>query len=447
MRSSPVYRTAAVLTAAALLGACYNTQLPPISAAGAGFEPLKDELALWQESRAEEKTLLEEARLYDDPLLVDYLEEVAGRLTTPGMAANRQIRYRVTVMEDPTLNAFAYPHGSLFVHTGLLARLENEDQLATVLGHEMTHVENRHMLRFRRSARNKQIGLTVASVAAAVLVAGEAGDAWAEGDYGKAARISVLADVIVGLGLQLAFLAAVYGYGRGLELEADYGALAKLEAAGYDPRAAPAVYQALLDDHGEPSKAEAFFFGSHPQLTRRIENAEEWLSHRPELATAAVAGETAVAMPPPDREFALRMRRVVRDDARLNLELGRLNLAEAELQRVLALLPEDPETHYLLARLYLARAEAEQDPAAAGELTTLAEGALREALRLDPEHAEARREVGLLAYRAGNRATACTEFRLYLETAPEGEDTEAIRDYLLELEREGACWDGTETGG
>ena len=82
------------------------------------------------------------------------------------MAANPAVRYRVRVIEDPTLNAFAYPHGSIYIHTGLLARMENEDELATVLGHEMTHVEDRHMLRYQRSAHNKEVGFTVAAITA-----------------------------------------------------------------------------------------------------------------------------------------------------------------------------------------------------------------------------------------------------------------------------------------
>jgi predicted Zn-dependent protease len=228
--------------------ACVSTKLPPISSSGADSQPLKDERKLWQLSRDEEAKLRDNTDLYEDPLLEDYLEDLVAWLNSPGMAANPELGYTVSVVENPTLNAFAFPHGSLYVHTGLLARMENEDQLATVLGHEMTHVENRHMLRHRRSARNKQIGFGIGAVAAAVVLAGEEGRAYDEGKYGKGARIDVLGDVLVGLGLQLAFIAAINGYGRDLEHEADQGGFAKLAAAGYDIDEAPAVYRALLDD-------------------------------------------------------------------------------------------------------------------------------------------------------------------------------------------------------
>ena len=226
-RRPPLFRAVAILTLATFTASCATTRLPPISASGAAFEPLADELALWEESRAEEEKLLAEVRLYEDPLLEDYLEGVITRLNPPPMAANPALSYQVHVVADPTLNAFAYPHGALYVHTGLLARMASEDHVATVLGHEMTHVEYRHMLRYRRAAQNRQIGLTVAAVAAAVVLAGEEGEAYGEGKWRKGATIGVLSDLLIGLGLQLAFLAAVNGYGRDLEQEADYGGFAK----------------------------------------------------------------------------------------------------------------------------------------------------------------------------------------------------------------------------
>ena len=177
MRHRRAHRVVALVTLAALTLYCAPTHIPPISSAGAAFRPDKDEVRLWEQSRAEEAKLREKARIYQDPLLVNYLQGVATRLNPPGMAANVAVSYRVAVLEDPTLNAFAYPDGSLYVHTGLLARMENEDELATVLGHEMTHVEDRHMLRYQRSAQNKQIGFAVAAIAGAVIVAGAEGHA------------------------------------------------------------------------------------------------------------------------------------------------------------------------------------------------------------------------------------------------------------------------------
>lgn len=437
MRHTAAFRAVALATVLLVTASCVSTQLPPISSQGEGFKPLRDEQALWEQAREEEKKLLENVEVYQDPLLESYLEDVVHGLTPSGMAANPAIRYRVRVIEDPTLNAFAYPHGSIYVHTGLLARMENEDQLATVLGHEMTHVENRHMLRYRRSAHNKQIGLAVAAVAAAVIIADAEGDALSRGDWGKAATIDVVSDLIVGLGLQLAFLASINGYGRGLEMEADEGGFAKMEEAGYDLQQAPKVYQALLDDRGEPQKVEAFFFGSHPRLSERVENTRRYLAQH--AATASTSESMAEAEEGREATFSRRIRPVVRDDARLNIEMGRLTLAESQLKKARDWMPDDPETHFLQGRLRLAQAAADKDPGAQDRFREEAEDSYRKAIELDPRRPAPRRELGLMLYERKDFQDACAQFRRYVELAPEAEDTPRIRDYVLELERDREC--------
>jgi predicted Zn-dependent protease len=433
-RHTAAFRSVALATLLLFTASCVSTQLPPISSQGGSFKPLRDEQALWEQSREEEKKLLENAKLYEDPLLESYLEGVVSHLNPPGMAANPSIRYKVRVLEDPTLNAFAYPHGSIYVHTGLLARMENEDELATVLGHEMTHVENRHMLRFQRSAQNKQIGLSVAALAAAVVLAGAEGDALGKGDWAKAATIDVFGDLLVGLGLQLAFMASVNGYGRGLETEADEGGFGKMSAAGYDLQQAPKVYQALLDDHGEPRKVEAFFFGSHPRLSERVQNTRTYLAKHPSSPTI----DEAVLREREDA-FTRRVRPVVRDDAGLNIEMGRLALAESQLDKVQGWMPKDPEAYFLKGRLRLAQAAAEKSPDGQRELRGRAEEAFRQSIELDADRPGPRRELGLLLYERKSLREACTQFRRYTKLAPNAEDTERIRDYVLELERDGKC--------
>jgi len=434
MRTNGWRRPLAVCVLALFVISCATTRLPPISSAGEAFEPLKDERRLWEQAIEEEGKLQENISLYQDPLLVDYLDEIVSRLNPPMMAANPELSYRVSVIEDPTLNAFAYPHGALYLHTGLLARMENEDQLATVLAHEMTHVEGRHMLRHRRSARNKQIGFSIAAITAAVVVAGEVGDSYSQGKYGQAARIGVLSDILVGLGLQLAYMAAVNGYGRNLESEADSGAFDKLVNAGYNPEQAPLVFEALLAEHGDSGKTEAFFFGSHPRLALRIENAEQWLAEHPDSSR----GAEPTGAEDPER-FWRRIRTVIRDDARLNIEMGRLELAEHELKRALELMPNDPETRLLIGRLRLEQSKSIEGGAEKRQLRDEAMGAFREAVRLDPERAATHRELGLLAFRNEDFVTACVQFRQYIELDPRADDAQRIRDYLLELEQDGNC--------
>ncbi len=433
-RNASFLRLVAVLTLACFAVSCVTTRLPPISAAGAAFRPEQDEKRLWADARAEERKVREKTRVYDDPALADYLDGLVRRLNPPGMADNPEIAFRVTVLADPTLNAFAYPHGALFVHTGLLARLENEDQLATVLGHEMTHVENRHMLRHERSARNKQLVFAGAAIFAAVVLANEEGRAWESGHYGRAASISILAQLMVGLGLQLAFIAAVNGYGRELERDADHGGLLKMREAGYDTAQAPRVYELLKEDHGDSSRAEAFFFGSHPRLAERISSAQEWNREHPGTAAPSPADAQSA--------FARRMRPVVRDDARLNIEMGRLALADDELKRVLAVAAEDPQAQLLLGTLRLKEAEGTKDPAARTALEREGVLAFEEAVRLDAGYAEAHRQLGLFAFLHNQRPRACVHLERFVALAPKADEAAKVRDYLIELRKDGDCPEG-----
>lgn len=445
------HRAVALLTVLLLNTSCVTTQLPPISAVGPGFRPLPDEARLWQESRAEEQAILAEVRLYDDPDLDAYLASVVARLNPRGMAANPEVHYRVRVIDDPTLNAFSYPHGALYLHTGLLVQLENEDQLATVLGHEMTHVENRHMLRLRRSAHNKQVALVVAQVATEVVATGAAWDAYDAGRYGKGQTIELFGDLLAAVALPLATLAAVNGYGRSLEAEADGGSFTKLAAADYEAAQAPRLYEILLADAGNAGATETFFFGSHPRLAERVANAERWVAEHPAQSPdtgvptdSADSGSTAAATagpaPNPAADtFHRRLAPVVRDDARLQLDLGRLDQAQAGLDRALAALPDDAETRFLLARLKLAQAAAATAPEVERALRADARAALAAATRLDPQLPAPHRELGLLLDRDDDWAAACGELRRYLELAPDAADAGDVAGHLDELERVGRC--------
>jgi predicted Zn-dependent protease len=433
MRRSAAFRSVALATLLLFSISCVSTNLAPISSQGKAFQPLLDEKKLWRESRAEEGTLLDKVRPYHDPDLEVYLEEVVERLNPRAMADNPDVRYKVRVIEDPTLNAFAYPHGSIYIHTGLLARMENEDELATVLGHEMTHVENRHMLRYQRSAHNKEVGFTVAAIAAYVAVAAVAGNAADKGNWGQAEALDAFGQVLVGLGLQLAFLASVSGYGRGLEEEADQGGFAKLSAAGYDLRQAPKVYQVLYDDLGDSRKAEAFFFGSHPRLTERIDVTKRYV--------AAHAGSAPMAADRAERDtaFARAIRPVVRDDARLNIDMGRLTLAESELKKVRDWMPEDPETHFLKGRLRMAQAATEKGSEGQERLLNDAETSFRKSIELDGASPAPHRELGMLLHDRQDFRGACVQLRRYAQLDPEAEDMDHVDELLAEMGKAGAC--------
>ena len=100
-------------------------------------------------------------------------------------------------------------------------------------------------------------------------------------------------------------------------------------------------------------------------------------------------------------------------------------------------MPEDPEVHYLFARLYLALADQRLEEAES--LRDAAYKALHESIRLDPDRPGPHRRLGLMSYDDGDLETACIQFRHYIEIRPDAGDAERIRDYVLELDRDGFC--------
>src|SRR5262244_4270188 len=300
------------LLLAALLPSCASTNVPPMGYQGKPFRPEADERKLWSDAEKEEEKLGKLGKTYDDPLLEDYLASVAARVVPEEAQEAGAPAPRVAVFKDPTLNAFAMPNGKIYIHTGLLSRVENESQLAMILGHEMTHVTNRHALMFNRDAQNKQIWFSALAIAASLGVAVATGNQQSKGNYVSAEVLRTTSNLFLGLGLQLAYIASVNGFGRDLERDADREGMDRMVKAGYDPREAPRVFALLKDDHGDGSKLENFFFGNHPRLDERIANTQELVKTKfPNPETDWGIRDT--------EEFAMRTRTVVRENAALDI--------------------------------------------------------------------------------------------------------------------------------
>ena len=221
--------------------------------------------------------------LYNDAELTAYVERIAQAVlqtsaysdpNTPAEIRNTPFHFRV--LDSPVVNAMALPGGYIYVTRGLLAHLDNEAQLAVVLGHEIGHVLARHASRRAASAQLGQLGLLGAAVLGGVIGGGNV----AEGilNYG-------------GTGVQLLFLS----YSRNDEREADRAGVAYAEFAGYDAAEAADFFGSLarltqqgggggipnfLSTHPDPGQRQQ----SIPQLAAQYNpggtsiNAAEYLS-------------------------------------------------------------------------------------------------------------------------------------------------------------------------
>jgi len=395
---------------------------------GKPFRPEPDERQLWSEADKEEEKLAKLGKTYDDPLLEDYLSGIAAKLVPDEAQKAGAPAPRVAVFRDPTLNAFAMPNGKVYIHTGLLSRVENEAQLSMILGHELTHVTNRHALMFNRDAQNKQIWFTALAIAASLGVAVAAGSQTGKGNYVSAEVLRMTSNLFLGLGLQLAFIASVNGFGRDLEREADREGMERMVAAGYDPAEAPRVFELLKDDHGDGSKLENFFFGNHPRLDERIANTQE-------LLKTTYAGAEAAGGVRNTEEFAMRTRTVVRENAALDIRAGRFGLAKAQLDRVLPLAPKDPTTYLYYGDLYRLQAQRAKNPADKPALVAQALQAYDRAATLDPTYPDPFRQMGFLYYQSKQPEKSKEAFRKYLALKPDAPDARRIKEYLVELDR------------
>jgi tetratricopeptide (TPR) repeat protein len=175
----------------------------------------------------------------------------------------------------------------------------------------------------------------------------------------------------------------------------------------------------------ERGAPETFFFGNPRRLDEGLKDTAEQVQTR----YAGVRGEVNT------EEFALRTRTVVRDNALLDIHAGRFALAQAQLDRVLALAPKDPTAHLYYGDLYRLQAQRAHALRAKESLAQQALGHYLRAADLDPAFPDPFRELGFLYYQQKETARAKEAFQKYLALKPDAPDAKRIREYLIELDR------------
>jgi Zn-dependent protease with chaperone function len=166
--------------------------------------------------------------------------------------------FRVYVIGNKEWNAMAAPNRSIYVFSGLLADMD-DDEVAIVLGHELTHATHEHS----RRAFKKQIFIMLGAVALSA----------AEQDIDDTGK-----RVGAQLATILAATAISNGYGRGQEDQADRVGLRYAYEGGYDVRKGPKLWKRFAAKYGNPSKAVNFFFGDHSVAEARARNLERELA-------------------------------------------------------------------------------------------------------------------------------------------------------------------------
>lgn len=250
---------------------------------GASFQFTKIDDNLRAEADAVDDQYEERGLVLHDPGLQAYLDSTGNRVLGDRPAPEK-VSYRFRVLRDPMVNAFALPNGSIYITTGLLALLEDEAQLAGVLGHEAAHIYERHPYIENRSLRKKTVASEIIS-AAVVLV---------PGGYGSWLAATAAANVST-----LLLVESVYGYSRELENQADHDGLAAMTVAGYNPHAMAVAFELLEQDSTLEYEPYPTFYHDHPKLTKRREEALAFANaHTPASARIPARKEYVAAVAP-----------------------------------------------------------------------------------------------------------------------------------------------------
>ncbi|AQQ68656.1 peptidase M48 [Microbulbifer agarilyticus] len=242
------------------------------SAVGCAFNPAtnRPDLVLMSEEkeikigREMHEKLVASTPTYNDPILNAYVEHVGQKIAR---ASDRpDLTYYFTIIDSQDINAFALPGGYVYINRGLLTYLQSEAEMAAVLAHEVGHITARHAVRQKTAAT----GAGVASVLS-VLVTGS----------------GVVGDVA-----NLWSTAAVKGYGRDMELEADRFGAQYMYNAGYDPQSMINVIALLKDQEtfarrrarveGKKQQTYHGVFSSHPRNDIRLREVVEAAGELPE---------------------------------------------------------------------------------------------------------------------------------------------------------------------
>jgi predicted Zn-dependent protease len=209
--------------------------------------------------RAVAANIINQYKLYNgDPALTSYLNKICGAITVNSPKPEIWNGYHVAILETQEINAFATSGGHIFLTRGLIACASSEDALASVIAHEVAHIQLQHSLLAIKSSR-----------------------------YREAALSGVLAGISAGAGTDVKELASILnesvgeivntmirsGYDRAQEFEADTLALALLASAGYEPSSILGMLHSLQ----QKQTGGSGFGKTHPSPADRIANVNKSL--------------------------------------------------------------------------------------------------------------------------------------------------------------------------
>jgi predicted Zn-dependent protease len=302
--------------------------------AASGFQFTKVDTQVLDEVNEFDRQMEKKGLVLHNPDLDAYLDSV-GKRVIGARPAPEQVEFRFRVVRDPMVNAFALPNGSVYVTTGLLSLLENEAQLAAVLGHETSHVFDRHGYLENRSARKKILAINIIQGAASLVPGG--------GTYLSVATQVFCVAIQLGATLSSEILiATIYGYSREMERQADSDGLASMVSANYDPRAMARSFELMDGDIKLEFEPLQGFYHDHPKLTERRTTALDFASAHP----------VNEPRPGSEKEYLEKVSPAICYNIETDMNNRRARTAVARATRLTTAFPDDPKYQVLLGDAY-----------------------------------------------------------------------------------------------
>lgn len=214
----------------------------------------------------------------DDPVLAEYVQGIWQRLTD---AARRRgelspeleerFAWQIVLMRDRSVNAFALPGGYMGVHLGLIAAVGSEDELASVLAHELSHVTQRHIVRIIGRQSSQAPWLLGAMILGALAASSNPGAAGALMVGGQAAAVQ-----------------GQLNFSRDMEREADRVGYGVMTQAGFDGRGFVGMFEKLQQANRFNDTGAFPYLRSHPLTTERIADMQARQQLLPKAAAPAL---------------------------------------------------------------------------------------------------------------------------------------------------------------